>query len=309
MANSRLRVIDSGATEAGSSGFEAYLRCPKEYQLQRIRGVMPVPRLHAPSAALLIGTFFHAARAAWVAYDRSSANGEKWRSAGAAAAEKHIRDGEDPAAVSQALTFSTDLFEQYVRWATLRPAWQPVVVEGKLGPAPFVLDDPRPLWRTARLDLVAKLPSLPGLWWSEAKTTSSEPSAVVEQYTLHTQILWGLALWRTAPQGEARHGPLRGVQLDIAQKGYGGRAAKFSRHIITVPPAALDWFVRDIRRHLRAANRMTPTSAAIRNPASCTRFHGRHRVACPYRPLCALGSLGVHRYTVGEEMKGIKWWT
>lgn len=279
-----VRPIPSGPSPLGWHSLETFARCPQEaWYAQRL-----APREPPNREALVLGTLFHAGRAAWFS------DGAVGGPVGDLAWLGPLAEREWPEATAEArasvVQRATSLIRAYIDWWGPTPAPKVVGVEHELGPAPLLRRSP--VLFTTRMDLVARYPTFGGgLWWSEAKTTSLEPSAVVMKYRLHPQVLTGLALWRTAPQGEAAHGPLAGVLLDIVQKGYGGKAPRFSRMPIEVAPSALNWFARWATTQRRAMARMEAGGPVHRNPMSCVRTHGRMHVPCPYLPVCAYGDM------------------
>jgi len=292
-----------GATEAGWHSIESFLRCPKEYQYQHVRGII------SPTAAtpdyFAIGQLFHIGKAGWFAARfatdeaRMLSIREKM-SAYAARAKLPISN--------EALTRAHGYFDEYVKHYRIRPKPDVLAAEYFIGPATLIKGDTFFVARTARLDDVSKYPEAGHkLAIGEAKSTSGSINDVVQQYMLHGQPLLQMALWETAPQGEAMHGPIAGVVLDVLSKGYGNKASKFGRIFIPKPQRAIEWFVKNLNTQLRAAALVEWNTDAPRNISSCTRMIGRARVECPYLKLCRWGRAGSAPYTF-KDGNGLGRW-
>jgi hypothetical protein len=289
-----------GGSPAGWHSVEDFIRCPKEYQFRHVRNV------RSPSTEMkdhfAIGVLLHAAKAHWFA--RKFATDE--------ATLLEIRrlvqvEGEKQKlpvslkAEQQALTY----FNEYVTFWRIRPKPTPIACEYDIGPAPLEAGDPFFLWRTGRLDDVSAYPESGGkLAIGDLKTTGASINDCVNQYTLHGQPLLYALLWRNAKQGQAMHGPISGVVLDIVQKGYGGTASKFSRVFIPVTEHSLTWFAQGLKAQLRQVAAVEAESTVERRVTACTRMVGRGRYACEFRNLCQYGKSASGEYVTasGESL-------
>ena len=277
--------------------------CPKEYQFRHVR------KVHKPQAQtpdhFAIGIFMHVGKARWFAknFQRDSAT---WLS---------IQDAMNAAAFEQRLPvslkarqFSEKLMREYMDHWSMRPKPKPIAAEYKLGPTPLEPGDPFGLWRTAVLDDVSHYPEvLNKLCLGETKTTSGSFNELIEQYTLHPQILLQMLLWQNDPNGAAKYGPIAGVMLDMIKKGYGEEKSGFGRHFIPVPAHALSWFARTLKAYLRALVQIDWDADAPRNPVRCTRMEGRARIACEYRELCLQGRSASLLYVMNEGASLLSW--
>lgn len=287
---------DGGATSAGWHSIESFLRCPKEYQFKMVRGIH-TPLVQTPDH-FAVGSLYHAGRARWFAL----------RFASDEAAWQKIKDAVQEESAVQKLPVSLDaerralgLLQEYVDHYSRLPLPKPVAAEYFVGPAPMVKGDPFMLHRTARLDDVSFYPEAGGkLCVGESKTTSTDLNDTINQYTLHGQPILQLVLWKMSPNGEAKYGPAAGIMLDIVKKPYGRDRCKFVREFVPVTDYTLQWYVRNMQRHLRAAAQIDWNADATRNIGSCTRMVGRARIACEFRDLCRFGKDGTSQYVMGD---------
>lgn len=285
-----------GPTDAGWHKIEAALYCWKEYQLSQVRGVH-MPSNQTPDH-FATGIGFHAGRARWFA-DKfpTDAKGEKRIKE---AVEEDLDKQKLPVSVD-AKQFTFKLLKEYVEHWSVLPKPTPVVAEHLVGPAPLQKDDPFPLWRTARVDDCSYYPeALNGLCVGEAKTTSATINDCINQYTLHGQPSLQFILWHMAPQGEAKYGKLKGVMLDIVQKGYGRDKSKFARHLLTYSDHMLAWHIKNLRFALKAIASVDWNTDTPRNITSCTRLIGKGRVACQFRELCLHGKSASIKYVLRD---------
>ncbi len=285
-----------GRSAAGWHSFESVLRCPKEYQLAEVRKIKE-PTASTPDH-FAVGSLFHAGRARWF----------RLRFASGPDAETSIEDAvREEAALSKlpisakAVESALEILRQYCEYWNLRPKPDPVAAEYLLGPSPLQDgDDPGMLFRTARLDDASKYPEAGGLLClGESKTTSTSIADTVNQYTLHGQPMMQLALWKMAPQGEAMHGKVAGIMLDIIKKPYPKDPAKFGRVFVPVTDHAMKWYVDSMRFYLKQAAAIEWDTDVPRNVFMCTRMAGRARVACEFRDLCSHGRSAALKYVMG----------
>jgi hypothetical protein len=290
------KTAPQGATSAGWHSIESFLRCPKEYQFRQIRGLR-VPSSQTPDY-FAVGQLFHIMKAAWYesSFKQDDATLDAIRRLVAVEAAKA------PLPITlEAERAALHYFEEYVEHWGPRTKPQVVAAEYDLGPAPLMKDDPPMLWRTARIDDVSRYAEAGGkLAIGEAKTTSTSINDTVQQYTLHGQPLLQALLWKNSKQGEATHGPIAGVVLDVVQKGYGGKRSQFARVFIETPERALKWFAVNLRAQLRAATLVDWNAEAPRHIHSCTRLVGRARVACEFRDLCMRGRSASVKYVMKD---------
>lgn len=294
---------EGGPTEAGYHSIESMLQCPKKYQLQHVRGIRQ-PQ-HVESEAFAVGILYHAARAHWFAL-RFATDAKAWAS---------IKETMRKAAMENKLPVTLKaeqrafiLIEQYAAFWLKRPRPTPVAAEYLLGPATILPNDPFS-FRTARLDDVSRYPEANGqLCIGESKTTSTSIDDTVNQYELHGQTMLQYVLWKMAPQGEAMHGPVAGIILDVAKKPYGNDKAKFGRTFIQITDHQIAWFVKSLGGYLRAAAGIDWDADAPRNVSACTYLAGRARVACQFRDLCRFGKSASIKYVLrdGNSLKSFK---
>jgi hypothetical protein len=285
-----------GATEAGWHSIESMLYCPKEYQLRIIRGVRHP--LHQNPDHFSVGALFHAGRARWFTL-RFAHDAKAWDSI-KAAVEEEAEIQKLPVSM-RAIQNTLSLLTQYCAYWAKRPRPDPVAAEYKIGPSPFRLGDPFTLNRTARLDDASRYPEAGGaLCIGESKTTSGSIDSCFNQYQLHGQPMLQLLLWKLAPQGEKRFGPVKGVMLDITQKPSGKNPARFARMFVPVSDWALTWFANALANYLRAAAQIDWDTEVTRNIAMCTRMAGRARVPCEFRELCSHGRSASIQYVLRD---------
>ncbi len=293
-----------GVTSAGWHSIESFYRCEKEYQFQHVRKIK-LPTAETPDY-FAVGIFFHAARAKW--FSLRCVRTTETRTAVMEAIDE-ARETLDIPATDDAVRRAQELIGMYMdHWST-RLLPRPEAAEYLLGPSALHLDDVpySKLHVTARLDDVSYYPDAQGLWIGEGKTTSGSIADCVKQYELHGQILLQAALWRVAPQGEARFGPIAGVMLDIVKKPYGKEKAQFARHALHINPKQLDWFVENLRGMRTNATNMTWDMKPVRNVTQCTRLVGRMRAVCPYRELCRHGKTASIHYTMEDGSSLLDW--
>jgi PD-(D/E)XK nuclease superfamily len=282
---------EGGPSGQGYSEVEAYLRCPKEYQYAKVRGIGK-PQSQTPDY-FAVGTFLHAGRARWFA-SKFATSAEVWQ---------QMRDdvsktrSELPLPCSDAAE-STALryLQEYVDHWGVRPLPKPVAVEHLLGPTKLEQHE-----RTARLDDFGFYPEAGGkLAIGELKTTSAPISDVANQYTLHGQPLLQRILWDSAPQGAATFGSVAGMVLDVVQKGYGGKRCTFGRLFVEMDDRPLAWYKAALARALAEKELLTWNSEPERRITSCTRLIGKARVACEFRDMCQSGRAGAIGFVTAD---------
>lgn len=274
---------EGGPSGLGYSEIEAFLRCPKEYQYAKIRGVV-VPMSQMPSA-FAIGSFMHAGRARWFA-EQCSTSGETWN--------KIRRDVTDtrqgfqlPCADSDETT-ALRYIQEYINHWSMRTKPKIVAVEHMLGPVQLTGESTE---RTARLDDFGFYPEAGGkLVIGECKTTSGEISTTAQQYELHGQPVLQKILWDLAPQGGATWGAVHGTILDVVKKGWGGKKCEFARIFIPSNPHVEAWWKKELAAALKRKAELSWDSDAERRITSCTRLVGKMRINCPYKDLCTYGA-------------------
>lgn len=292
-----------GASEAGWSQIQAGIGCMKEFQFRYIRG------LREPQAAtpdhFAIGSQVHAGRARWFAKGFGT-DAATWASI-QDAMRKAMEEEKLPVSI-RALQMGERYMDEYIRhWARM-PKPTPVACEYKLGPTHLEKGDPFFMWRTTRLDDVSKYPeALNGLCLGEAKTASASPNDVINQYTLHGQVLLQQVLWKMDPNGEAKYGPIKGTMLDIIQKSYDAKPSKFARHFMPTPPWAMTWFVRNLKQYMRGLAGIDWDTDAPRNISRCTRIEGKARITCEFRDLCMSGRSATAKYVMGKGESLMSW--
>jgi hypothetical protein len=295
-------VGPSGPTSAGWHSIESGFRCEKEYQFQHVRKVAQ-PQYQLPDH-FAVGSLFHAARARWFAL-RFATDAKAWESISDAVKKEAV--GERLPVTLKAEQLTLNIFAQYMEHWSHRVLPTPMLAEYEVGPAPLEKGDPFFLWRTARLDDVSKYPDGgKDLWIGEAKTGSDSVSSIINTYELHGQPLLQLILWKMSPQGEAKHGPVKGVMLDAVQKGYGGDKCAFGRQGIVVTEHSLTWYIRSFKAKLRRLAQIDWDTDVDRNISSCIRAVGRGKFPCPYRDLCKFGKSASTNFVMdGQSL--LKW--
>jgi len=278
-----------GPTDAGWHKIDAALRCFKEYQFREVRGLR-VPAPQTPDY-FATGIGFHAGRARWFT-DKFDMTSKGWGRI-ELAVEEEFEKQKLPISVD-AKQFTMKILKEYVEYWSLQPKPTPIVAEHLIGPAPLQPGDPFALWRTARIDDASYYPdALNGLCIGEAKTTSTTINDCINEYTLHGQPSLQYVLWKMAEQGETKYGPLKGVMLDIVQKGYGKEKCKFARHLVA-------WYIKNLRMIMRAIPAIDWNTDVPRNITSCTRLIGKQRVACHFRDLCLHGKTASIKYIMRD---------
>ncbi len=279
---------EGGASGEGWSEMVA-MRCEKEYQLAKVRGIYQ-PKTQTP-APLAGGTFVHAGRARWFA-EKQSTSMETWA--------KIVAD-VDKARAELELPTAERVYKDALRWLTeyvefwsVRPAPNIVAVEHFLGPMKVDGDDTS---RTARLDDFGFYEEAGGLAVGECKTAMSLQGCITE-YTLHGQPTLQQILWAAAPQGEATYGPIKGTVLDIVEKGYAGKKCNFARVFLPLNANVILWAKKVISETLRRRSQITWETDAKRGGllSGCTKLLGGARIPCEFQNLCMFGEAAVHEY-------------
>lgn len=271
-----------GASGLGFSEIESLLRCPKEYQYGAVR------KIHKPTAQspdyFAVGSFLHAGRARWLASGQDTGS-ETWEAIKADVQE--AREELELPCSDDAERIALRYIQEYVDHWSVRQKPEIVAVEHLLGPTK--LGDQVWSERTARLDDFGFYPEAAGLAIGECKTTSAAISDVANQYTLHGQPVLQKILWDLAPQGAATYGEVKGMVLDVIQKGYAGKRCQFARLFVPIPERVQQWWQKFLLVALEQRTSIEWGTDVERRITSCTRLIGRGRVACPYRELCLYG--------------------
>jgi hypothetical protein len=283
-----------GATEAGWHRIQYALECMKKLQFV-LRGVHQ-PQVQTPDH-FGVGIMYHAGRARWFSL-RFATDEKAWMK---------IRDAVREAAASNKLPVSLKaeqdalaLISAYIEHYKRLPKPNPIAAEYKLGPTPIIPGDQFSM-RTAQLDDVSHYPEVSNwLCIGESKTTSTTVGDVENQYTVHGQTMLQMLLWKNDPNGEKKYGPVKGVMLDVAVKGYSGKPPKFGRVFVQITDYQLNWFARSLRGYLGAAAAVDWNTEAPRNPMSCTRMQGRGRIACEFRDLCKFGKSAAGNFVLED---------
>jgi hypothetical protein len=305
--SNKVLVGSGGPTELGYHQFERWLRCAKEDQLARVRGISK-PQ-DQTSDALAIGSFFHAGRAMWFRLGQAT-DAKTWqRIVDHIAKEAELL--KQPCS-AKALGQATGYVKEYCEHWSMRPQSKPTpkAIEYKLGPGLFAAtaNDTINQMRTARLDDLGLYPEAGGrLVIGECKTTSGTINDCINEYTLHGQILLQQLLYKHTKQGEAKFGPIHGTVLDICVKGYGGKRCQFAREFIPLRPVALAWFQRDLLIFLSKFSRVDWNTQTERRTTSCTRHYGRMKKACDYRDLCMHGKSGTGGFKFADGKSLLSW--
>ncbi len=276
---------DGGPSGAGYSEISTYLRCPKEYQLQQIRGLVK-PRVEEPEH-FVIGSMCHAGRQRWLARN-CFVDTETWDLI-RADVKKVGEEANLPVGANvedTALRYITEYVEHY----SMRPKPRCIAVEHLLGPTTLFDDEPPEYARTARLDDISEYPEAGmRLCIGELKTTGATIADCISEYTLHGQPMLQKILWDRAPQGAAVWGGVNCVMLDVLVKGRQGKRCEFARVPLDITEHALSWYRRDLHAAVKASREVKFDSQVERRVTSCTRVAGGRRVACQFRDLCQHG--------------------
>lgn len=292
---------EGGPSGAGWSELEPYLRCPKEYQLAKVRQITR-PTAQTPDY-FAVGAFVHAGRARWLAAGQGLGD-EVWTAIRADV--DAARSGLPLPCSEQSVGDALRYIQEYVDHWSIREKPKIVAVEHLLGPADLLggADSAR----TARLDDFGFYPEAGGrLAIGECKTTTAPISDVANQYTLHGQPTLQRLLWDLAPQGAATYGPVAGMVLDVVQKGYGGKRCQFSRLFVPHDERVQLWAKSDLARNTIAKNAVAWDTDAERRITSCTRLIGKARVACQYRDLCSVGRAGAQGFVFSNGESITNW--
>lgn len=282
-----------GASAAGYHQIQAYLQCPKKFQLAKVRGVQ-VPMAGTPSY-FAVGSMLHAARAVW--FTSKFPAWEQCKDAikdaiSKVEAEYNAKLPVPPDAARDALRYAEEYVDHYLGL----PHPKVVAAEYPLGPALVGGED-----RTARIDDVSYYAEGGGkLYIGECKTTSTSPSAAITEYTLHGQPMLQVLLWRAAHQGREMYGDVAGVMLDVVQKGYSGKRCTFARIPIEVTEYSLQWYSRMLGAAVKASKLVTWDSDEDRRITSCTSMIGKGRIACQYQELCRFGRDAALSYVTAD---------
>lgn len=274
---------EGGPSAAGWHQIEGYLKCPKRFQFEKVRGVT-IPRQGTP-AYFAVGSMFHAGRAVlfttptwdWAELEPSI------KAAIAKVEAEYAATGlpVHPSAAIDALRY----LREYAMHYAMQPRPRTVGAEYPLGPA-----DIGGVERTARLDDVSYYQEAGGrLCIGESKTTGADIPTTVEQYIQHGQPMLQALLWKTAHNGEAQYGDIAGVMLDVVKKGYNGAPCTFARRFIEINDYQLRWYAASLAKSVADAATVAWDSVVERRITSCTEMVGTRRVACPYRDLCRFG--------------------
>lgn len=291
--------VDLGKGGPSAKGWHKiadFLRCPKAYQYGQVRGIHK-PQAQTPDH-FAVGILHHAMRARWFAehFDTGEKTWEKIKRA----AQEATEEQKLPITID-AERKAMAMFQLYMDYWSLRPRPEPVAAEYLVGPAALSEEFDEVTERTARLDDVSRYPEAGGkLCVGESKTTSTSVGDTVNQYTLHGQPLLQLLLWKLSPNGEAKHGPVAGIMLDVFVKPYEKKAASFGRVFVPVSDWTLKWYAESMVGYLRAAALTKWDTNVPRNVQGCTYTAGRMRVACEFRELCAHGPSASSLYVMGE---------
>lgn len=300
----KVELGQGGPSAMGWHTIESFLRCPKEYQYQQIRKIRQ-PLASTPDY-FAVGILVHAMRARWFSLRFDTSN-EAWESIKLAAKEEmeRVELPIRPDAERLALRY----MQEYVAHWSIRPRPEPIAAEYLIGPAPLLQNDPLTLHRTARLDDVSRYPEFGNaLYIGEAKTDGKSVDNCLETYTLHGQPLLQMLLWKMAPQGEQRHGPVAGVMLDVIVKGREGQRCKFARIPLKYTNRALEWYIDSMRGYLAAASRVDWNTSVPRNVTACTRpAGGAMRIPCPFRDLCMHGRSAAAQFVLENGDSLVRW--
>ncbi len=298
---------EGGPSGLGYSEIEAYLRCPKEYQLGAVRK-MSRPLTNTPDY-FAIGSFLHAGRARWMA-EKFDLSDETWKKI--IADIDATRSGFPLPSSELAYSMALRYMHEYVDHWSIREKPTIVAVEHMLGPVRIdfrtVETGVENTERTARLDDFGFYPEAGGkLMIGECKTTAGSIADVANQYTMHGQPALQQLLWALAPQGEATYGKVHGMVLDVIQKGSGGKRCEFARLAIDVPERLLVIVRHQLSEALKHKAQVTWDSQVERRITSCTRLIGKARIACAFRDVCLYGRAGTMGMTFEDGSPVPNW--
>lgn len=292
-----------GPTAEGWHSIESFLRCPKEYQFEKVRGV------HVPSNVMpdyfAIGILLHVAKGMW--FSKRFRTDDATMKTIHAAIHKTASTSKKPIRV-EAIQLALRYFTEYVEHYKIRPLPHAIAAEHYIK-GTLKTDAGYEETRTARLDDVSTYPEAGGkLCIGESKTTSTSIQDLTTQYTLHGQPLLQLALWEASPDGKAKYGDVAGVMLDGIVKGYGKTRSKFGRVFMPKPnEKTMEWFIKNLLRSVAAAKKVDWNTEVPRNITMCTRLVGRARVSCPYLKLCQHGRAASSQYVLEGGKSMLDW--
>lgn len=291
----KLLPFTFGATARGWHAIESFTRCPKEYQLSKVRRIKPTTS--AVPAPLSIGLLLHAARAQWF---NDNYTGDLWQEA-IACYEAEFTAAEQGVMFPGSADVALRTFKEYVKYWGVRPKTKPLAVEFEVKPKALTPGAPEWAWRGARYDSVELHQGK--AWIGEMKSTSQGVGRVHDMYLLHGQVLLQMALWG---EEETRlFGPLGGVLLDVVQKHTDSRPAKaFPRVALPISraTAALNWFRRDFTTWVMQTHLIDWNAGVERRPV-CQRPYG----ACDFKDLCLSGRDGAVQFQFTDGTPLLKW--
>lgn len=273
---------EGGASGLGFSELKSFIECPKSYQYGEVR------KIHRPTSStpdhFAVGAMVHAGRARWFAEKQGleAATWDKIRADIAKCREEFALPVSE-SAERDALRY----IQEYIDHYSVQPKPNIVAVEHMLGP--FKLGEADGTERTARLDDFGFYHEAGGMAIGECKTSSAPISDAINQYTLHGQPVLQKILWDIAHQGAATYGPVKGVVMDIIQKGYAGRRCNFARIFLPIEERVQKWWHEGLLKLLAGRAKVTWNSDEERRISSCTRLEGKARIACQFRELCMYG--------------------
>lgn len=277
---------EGGASGAGYSELAPFLRCPKEYQLQNVRGIT-TPTVQEKEY-LVVGSLLHAGRNRWLARN-CGLDADTWNL---------MRDDMTKVIESYTLPVGRDVYDtslryvnEYVEHWSMRAKPRTLAVEWLLGPTALWEGDGPEHARTARLDDVSEYPEAGGrLAIGEMKSTGASVADCIAEYTLHGQPTLQRILWDESPQGRAVWGAVDVFVLDIVRKGYQGKRCEFARVPVQVTEHQLAWGRKWLRDAVMKSRLVKWDSDVERRVSSCTRVSSGRRVPCQYRELCQFGA-------------------
>jgi hypothetical protein len=196
-----------GPTDNGWSKLSDFLRCPYRYYLKHVKGLTSASLLSESSGAQDIGSYTHAALAAYYAAPLPNSRYPGWRP-NCPTPEAIFAALETAGAEPMALQEAREVWAGYIdHWGD--DGWSPMAVEMWAGDMAV---------HTCRYDLIASVEDgvHDGIWAVDHKTLS--PKAEIGNYELDGEIL-GEALCWEIQKLEAIFGPLAGVCINVLFKG------------------------------------------------------------------------------------------
>jgi hypothetical protein len=203
-----------GPTNNGWSRLSDFLRCPYRYYLKHVKGLTSASMMSDSSTAQEIGSYAHAALAAYYAAMLPDQRYPGWRR-GCPPPETIFAALEAAGAEPMALQGAREVWAGYIdHWGA--DGWTPMAVEMWAGDLDV---------HTCRYDLVVSVEDgiHDGIWAVDHKTLSNK--ADITLYAIDGEILGEAMCWKLFKLDEM-FGPLDGVCVNVLFKGKPAKGMK-----------------------------------------------------------------------------------